>query len=140
MQRLCLVTVLVMILPTLCALGDDAPGKNPASAKKPAAPAAAKKPAKPLITISKETTYITGPLRPDGYVDYLAAINQRASQGVTPENNAAVPFFKAMGPGMVDKNCRDRYYKMLGMAPLPEEGVYFVSLDKYADVRSRQAR
>ena len=40
--------------------------------------------------------------------------------------------FQAMGPGMVDENCRDRYYKMLGIAPLPEEGEYFVSLDKYA--------
>ncbi len=34
-------------------------------------------PQKPLvlITISKPTTYITQPLRKDGYVDYLAALN-----------------------------------------------------------------
>ena len=54
-----------------------------------------------LATISKETTYITEPLRKDGYPDYVAAMNQRLSQGVTPENNAAVPFWKAMGPGRV---------------------------------------
>ena len=29
------------------------------------------------FTISKETTYITEPLREDGYVDYVAALNQR---------------------------------------------------------------
>ncbi len=34
-----------------------------------------------LVTISKETTYITEPLRPDGYPDYIAALNQRASKG-----------------------------------------------------------
>ena len=46
-----------------------------------------------LVTISKETTYITEPLRADGYPDYVAALNQRFSQGVTPENNAAVLFW-----------------------------------------------
>ena len=63
-----------------------------------------KGPQKPhvAITISKETTYITGPLRKDGYVDYVAALNQRFRAGVTPENNAAVPFLKAMGPGEID--------------------------------------
>ena len=54
-----------------------------------------------LVTISKETTYITEPLRPDGYPDYIAVLNQRGSKGVTPENNAVVPVFRAMGPKMV---------------------------------------
>jgi hypothetical protein len=79
-----------------------------------------------LVTVSKETTYITEPLRPDGYPDYLAALNQCLSRGVTPENNAAVPFWKAIGPkGIVEKH-RERYFKMLGIAPLPEKGDYFV--------------
>ena len=51
-----------------------------------------------LVTISKETTYITEPLRPDGYPDYLAALNGELSKGVTPENNSAVLFWKALGP------------------------------------------
>ena len=62
--------------------------------------AAGKKP-RGEITISKETTYITEPLRKDGYVDYVAALNERFRAGVTPENNAAVPFWKAMGPGEI---------------------------------------
>jgi len=33
-----------------------------------------------LVTISKETTYITEPLRADGYPDYVAALNQRFSR------------------------------------------------------------
>ena len=52
----------------------------------------------PLV-ISKETTYITEPLRSDGTPDYVAALNQRLSKGVTPENNAAVLFWKAAGRG-----------------------------------------
>jgi hypothetical protein len=58
------------------------------------------------VTISKETTYITEPLRPDGYPDYLAALDQRRSEGVTPENNAAVPLMRALGPGIISKNIR----------------------------------
>ncbi len=85
-----------------------------------------------LVTISKETTYITEPLRPDGYPDYIAALNDRASKGVTPENNAVVPFFRAMGPGMVNEKFRDQYCKMLGIPSPPEKGKYFVALDEYA--------
>ncbi len=82
-------------------------------------------------TISKETTYITEPLRKDGSVDYVAALNQRFSQGVTPENNAAVLFWKAVGPEEICPEYRDKYFQMLGIPPLPEKGDYFVDLDKY---------
>jgi len=85
----------------------------------------------PKHTISKETTYITEPLRKDGSVDYVAALNQRFSQGVTPENNAAVLFWKAVGPEEIDPQYRDKYFQMLGIPPLPEKGDYFVDLDKY---------
>ena len=85
-----------------------------------------------LVTISKETTCITEPLRPDGYPDYIAALNNRSSKGVTPENNAVVPFFRAMGPGMVDARYRDEYCKLLGIGPPPERGEYFVAVDVYA--------
>lgn len=82
---------------------------------------------KPKITISKETTYITEPLRPDGYPDYVAALNQRMSEGVTPENNAAVLLQRAFGPGQIPENLRRGYFKQLGIEPLPETGDYLVS-------------
>ena len=94
-----------------------------------------------LVTISKETTYITEPLRPDGYPDYVAALNRRQSDGVTPENNAVVPFFRAMGPGMVGQKYRDQYCRMLGIAPPPEKGKYFVDVTHVRDFfEARQAR
>lgn len=84
-----------------------------------------------LVTISKETTYITEPLRNDGYPDYFAALNARMSKGVTPENNAAVLFWKAVGPKAIPKEQRERHFRMLGIPVLPEKGDYFVTLDEY---------
>jgi hypothetical protein len=78
----------------------------------------------PQITVSKETTFITEPLTADGYVDYLAALNAVVSNGVTPENNAAVPLYQAVGPKDVPEACRDHVAKMLGIEPLPIEGKY----------------
>jgi hypothetical protein len=87
------------------------------------------------VTISKETTYITEPLRKDGWPDYVAALNQQASKGVTPENNAAVLFWKAMGPAAIGSNCREKYFQMLGIPPLPEKGDYFVASDAHIDAQ-----
>lgn len=80
--------------------------------------------ARPAITISKETTHLTEPLRPDGYVDYLAAINAEHSAGVTPENNAAVDLVYAMGTSTIYPDIRREYFKRLGVAPPPEPGDY----------------
>lgn len=93
--------------------------------------ASAEKP-RVLVTISKETTYITEPLRADGYPDYVAALNQHCSKGVTPENNAAVLFWKAMGPSSIEKKYREKYFQMLGISPLPEKGDYFITSDAWA--------
>ena len=84
-----------------------------------------------LVTISRETTYITEPLRKDGYPDYVAALDQQFSAGVTPENNAAVLFWKALGSEEIRPEYRDKYFQMLGIPPLPEKGDYFVDFDKY---------
>jgi hypothetical protein len=61
--------------------------------------AAANAPATRPFVISKETTYYTKPLRADGTIDYVEAINERLSQGVTRENNAAIPLLVALTRG-----------------------------------------
>jgi hypothetical protein len=83
------------------------------------------------VVLSKETTYITEPLRKDGTPDYLAALNRRSSNGVTPDNNAAVLFWRAMGHETIDPKFRVRFFQMLGIPMLPEKGAYFVTLDVY---------
>jgi len=127
--NLCRVGLLAAALAAIVIVRAIADG--PADAAKPPAAAPANSPPKVLITISKETTRITGPLRKDGYVDYLAAENEIASKGVTPENNAAMPFWKAVGPGEIEKANRERFFKMLGIPPLPETGDYFVPVEKF---------
>ena len=123
----------VMVVMAVMAVGHWASlvGEGEPSTPARANPAAAKRPG-PKITISRETTFLTGPLRPDGYVDYLAAINEEFSKGVTPENNAAVPLIQAFGPSEIDKDLRERFFKMLGIAPLPSGGKYFVGFGEIA--------
>jgi len=120
--------LLVGLTATVAAMAAEA--KSEKSAGEKGSTAAAQKPVV-RVTISKETTYITEPLRPDGYPDYVAALNQRASKGVTPENNAAVLFWKAMGPSKIDEKDRKKCFAMLGIEPLPEKGDYFIDYDDF---------
>jgi hypothetical protein len=92
------------------------------------------KPRKPKFTISKETTYVTGPLTPDGYIDYVTALNERLRRGVTPENNANVLFWKAFGPRPFGANMPPEFFKWLGYQP-PERGDYFIDLLPYIKKR-----
>jgi hypothetical protein len=69
------------------------------------------------ITIGRETTYLDGPVTQDGAIDYVAAVNQRESAGVTPENNAVVLLVQAYGPGLLGDGIRDRYLELLGGSP-----------------------
>ena len=111
----------------------------PPSEKLPPAAADSKTPAanRVLVTISKETTVITGPLRKDGYPDYVAALNELYGKDVTPENNALVPFWKGLGPEQVEDADRAEYFRMLGMSVPAETGDYFTGLAKF--VRQREA-
>lgn len=49
------------------------------------------------VKISEETTRWTKPVDASGLIDYAAVYQRRASEGVTPENNAAVPLVEQMG-------------------------------------------
>jgi hypothetical protein len=124
-----LLALMVTVNVTMSVRADDRP-----AAKKPPAGKANMQPSRTLhvaVTISKETTYITGPLRKEGYVDYVAATNERYGHGVTRENNASVLFWKAMGPGKIPNANRERFFKMLGIPPLPEQGDCFVDFSSY---------
>jgi len=91
------------------------------------------------VTISKETTFIEGPLDERGGVDYLAALNARCSRGVTPENNAAVLLWQAFGPPEIPEPLHRQFCVTLGMEPLPEEGAYLLSDEKYLEARATGA-
>ena len=125
------------------AFGTPPGAKNAASAKPTAQKAATATKEQPKsqvrVKISKETTYITEPLRPDGYPDYVAALNQRFSAGVTPENNSAVLFWKALGPAEIPQQIRGRFFAELGMPQPSEQGIYFACFSDYIRTTKPQA-
>ncbi len=84
-------------------------------------------PSRVKIEVSPGTTVITAPVNPDGTVNYVAALDAEAGEGVTPENNAAIPLLKALGPGMIGQDVRAETFRRLGMPPLAKKGAYFVS-------------
>jgi hypothetical protein len=60
-------------------------------------------------------------------------MNQIASRGVTPKNNAAVLLWEAWGPKSIPEDQREKFFQMLGMELLPEKGKYFVDLQSICD-------
>ena len=85
------------------------------------------------IRISKETTYITSPLRNDGTVDYIEALSQRQREGVTSENNSVVLFRRALGHRDLPAKTIAEYFRQLGIEALPKDGQYLVDLDDFLD-------
>jgi hypothetical protein len=92
----------------------------------------------PWITVGKDTTYVTYPVDEDGYVDYVAALNASASEGVTVENNAAVLLVRAMSLIYLRGADREQFYKLLGVAPTPMTEVRFSENDDLGDERGVQ--
>ena len=88
-------------------------------------------PGSTTFTVSKETTYVTEPLDANGYVDYPQALNQRLSQGITPENNANVLIIKALGPRPEGAELAAEFYQWLKIDPPPATGEYAVSSSQY---------
>jgi hypothetical protein len=83
---------------------------------------------RPLITVSKETTYLTKPLTKDGFVNYAQALDDEYRKGVTPENNFAVVFWQSFGPGNIIPEFREQMFEKLGIDPVPDQGDYYVTL------------
>ena len=82
MRRTCVALVLGFLLSAAAHAQDATPAKK----------------TKGKFTIGKDTTYVTGPVDKQGYIDYQSALNERLSKGVTPESNANVLFWRALGP------------------------------------------
>lgn len=65
--------------------------------------------------VSPETTIITEPLRADGWPDYEEWLRQKWSDGITPDENGAIPFWAAMSRHWVsDEVGIDALQKELG--------------------------
>lgn len=79
-------------------------------------------PTKPKFTLSRETTFFTGPLDKDGYVDYATALNRHFGAAVTPEKNAyAVLLHVAGKPAINDLPQTGKVLQLLGIETIPEQ-------------------
>lgn len=89
------------------------------------------------LEIGPETTFVNGPLTAEGLIDYEAALHERLSVGVSPDNNAAVLLDRAFGPAVISQSLRVRYFERLGIEPLPERGDYVVNPAAFAQQKLR---
>lgn len=89
------------------------------------------------ITVSKETTWATdAPLNEDGTVNYVAWINERFGEGVTPDNNAAVALlplrkFQPAYWGMSGGRERSEACEALGVPAQKVARIRIVPLEQY---------
>ena len=93
-------------------------------------------PGSSTFTISPETTYVTGPLDANGNVNYVTALNERLSKGITPDKNANVLIWIALGPHPEGGTMPREYFEWLGIGPPPEQGDYFVTY--FDDLKKRE--
>jgi hypothetical protein len=83
------------------------------------------------FTVSPETTYVTGPLDAHGCIDYVTAINERLRGNITPEANANVLIWQALGPRPEGGEMPPEYFTWLGIDAPPEKGDYAVRFADY---------
>ena len=103
------------------------------------------RPRQSLIRISRETTYLTEPLDLNGYVDYVQAFNQRASRGVTPQNNFEAVVRSVMPPDGIPEFMRAEYFSRLGLNPpesgaAPDQGTYYQTFVSFSLQGSRDRK
>lgn len=79
------------------------------------------------IRVSRKTTYLLGPLRKDGTVDFAAALNARASKGITPGNNAAVLIAQVVSRDELSPEVQKLLYAKLGIPKTAKPGQRLVS-------------
>ena len=93
-------------------------------------------PGQPLLPVSEELTVLTEPLDDNGDVDYLEALNQKYSAGVTTESNAMVKFAQALGPRTDKTEFNTEFCRRLGIPELPVKpatGNYFKLIHRWRD-------
>ena len=84
------------------------------------------------LIVASHTTLLTEPIRGDGRVDYIAAINRElASNGVTPETNVLVDLLQVIPFEIQEAEYQAEFANHLGLSEFPKEDRYVESFDKF---------
>jgi hypothetical protein len=118
------VTVRLSLLLVACALAVAGQADPPASG--PASP-------RPPFTVGKATTVLTAPLRADGTIDYVKALNERYGRGVKADENGYALWLQTLGPASlnVDDRVLAELKKALGPMAAPEGAVPWQRYEAY---------
>ncbi|VTR94038.1 Marine sediment metagenome DNA, contig: S12H4_L01240 (Fragment) OS=marine sediment metagenome GN=S12H4_15080 PE=4 SV=1 [Gemmata massiliana] len=92
----------------------------------------------PKFELGKDTTYLTGPLDAEGFVDYETALNERLRGKIEPGENAVSLLVEAIGPKLDGKKLHPDFFKWLGTEPLPENGEYLIGAAEFFGEERRQ--
>lgn len=76
------------------------------------------------VTNGKDTTVLLSPVDREGYIDYVKALNDQFSVGVTPENNFEVIVRQVLSPNEISEDMRMEYFAHIGL-PAPREGIAY---------------
>lgn len=88
-------------------------------------------PTGPVIVPSEETTLVTSPVDTEGYVDFLAAANERLGKGVARDENAAVLIIEALGLCDNNLDVTNNLREALGLPAWSSGSLDFISLGEY---------
>jgi hypothetical protein len=86
-----------------------------------------------LFKPARDTTYITGPIKEDGTIDYQTALNDQLRRDVTPERNANTLLWRALGPRPDGVALSPALFSLMKMPAPDEQGEYFVAIVRYAN-------
>jgi len=86
-----------------------------------------------LVTISKETTRITEPLKPSGYPDFLEAANLQAKGKVTPVTNGALLVLRALSPEDMTSAQAAEFYRRLEVQQPADDSPRLVDYSKFLE-------
>lgn len=76
------------------------------------------------ITVTQEITAVTEPIAADGLPDFAAVVLDLAGRGIAPSENAAIDFWKALGPPDLSPEDRSLFWEEIGCeAPNPDRVV-----------------
>ncbi len=87
-----------------------------------------------IVKLSRATTRITAPLDKQGFVDYVAAVDQFAAKGVNEKNNFEVVVRQVLGPIYSGKK-RVLYYQKLGIQPPDPNGDFYLNYPGFVGQR-----